>query len=364
MKGWFMQAKALWKMGHLKEAQHELDVGLQFVPASRELLELRADLQRELHGHDRVGDRNPSRSVSPACTPVVSRAATPTPSRPAPGAAAASENTSGTPSGDASWPPPPAPQSHTQTANASFGKPAASSAPLPSAVPSPAATPPRPPRPGSAASSAGGAHSAPGGGGGGGGGGANATGAGGAGGSSTSPPPPVRRSPSLQKAAAVFERVRSVVQGGANATTPPASADASRRPPSASRPASASKPPHATDSRSANGAWGQHGGPPPGWPWAWPGGASNGAPPGAPDGTKVAPPFAPPPNLDGSLRSKSGTFHTGNFGMPTPNFFCAAAFGSSMKSASFGTGRASIDPRAGQSWGTCGRADDTFGRRN
>lgn len=74
MKGYFLLVKALWSLGMQNEAFQELQNGLHAVPGSRDLLDLQASL---VAGQD--GGRSPSgHSVSPACTPPVSRSNTPT----------------------------------------------------------------------------------------------------------------------------------------------------------------------------------------------------------------------------------------------------------------------------------------------
>jgi len=80
MKGWFLLAKSLWKMGQPLEAQRELDRGLHHLQNNRDLLELRAEISAEDPDGYTPGNACASRSVSPAaCTPPISRATTPTP---------------------------------------------------------------------------------------------------------------------------------------------------------------------------------------------------------------------------------------------------------------------------------------------
>lgn len=74
MKGYFLLVKALWSLGMQNEAFQELQNGLHAIPGSKDLLDLQASL---VAGQD--GGRSPSgHSVSPACTPPVSRSNTPT----------------------------------------------------------------------------------------------------------------------------------------------------------------------------------------------------------------------------------------------------------------------------------------------
>lgn len=77
-KGWFLLAKALWKMGQKKEAQEQLNAGLGVVMDRGDLL----DLQKEFNSEGMSYNERDfaSRSVSPAMTPPSSRKPTPPPS--------------------------------------------------------------------------------------------------------------------------------------------------------------------------------------------------------------------------------------------------------------------------------------------
>mmetsp|Transcript_13835 Transcript_13835/g.30826 ORF Transcript_13835/g.30826 Transcript_13835/m.30826 type:complete len:435 (-) Transcript_13835:4-1308(-) len=65
-KGWILLVKALWKLGHVREAQVELQNGVTALPGCKELLELQADIGAEL-----ADSLQPcvSRNVSPCVTP-------------------------------------------------------------------------------------------------------------------------------------------------------------------------------------------------------------------------------------------------------------------------------------------------------
>ncbi|CAK9075999.1 unnamed protein product [Durusdinium trenchii] len=93
MKGWFLLVKAFWKEGNPVTAQRQLELGLQAIPDSSELLALQEELAPEVQAACN-GDLLPpvpkgrsSRNVSPSCTPVQgnsrsgSRVATPPPVR-------------------------------------------------------------------------------------------------------------------------------------------------------------------------------------------------------------------------------------------------------------------------------------------
>eukprot|EP00933_Yihiella_yeosuensis_P015757 TRINITY_DN1363_c4_g1_i1.p1 TRINITY_DN1363_c4_g1~~TRINITY_DN1363_c4_g1_i1.p1 ORF type:complete len:391 (-),score=70.49 TRINITY_DN1363_c4_g1_i1:245-1417(-) len=87
MKGWFLLCKALWKLGDAAAAQTELEKGLAYVPNSPELIALREDMAPDLQasGETRLPHLSSgrSRNVSPAATPTQghSRVATPPPVR-------------------------------------------------------------------------------------------------------------------------------------------------------------------------------------------------------------------------------------------------------------------------------------------
>lgn len=73
-KGWLLLTKALYKLGKYEEASDQLQAGLRHLPGCSELLELQADFNKEVTD---ASFRSASRSVSPACTPPVSRQGTP-----------------------------------------------------------------------------------------------------------------------------------------------------------------------------------------------------------------------------------------------------------------------------------------------
>eukprot|EP00747_Dinoflagellata_sp_TGD_P185254 gnl/TRDRNA2_/TRDRNA2_41701_c0_seq1.p1 gnl/TRDRNA2_/TRDRNA2_41701_c0~~gnl/TRDRNA2_/TRDRNA2_41701_c0_seq1.p1 ORF type:complete len:483 (+),score=83.78 gnl/TRDRNA2_/TRDRNA2_41701_c0_seq1:57-1451(+) len=68
MKGWFLGAKALWKLGDQKEARLEIENGLKVLPKCKELLDLQAEFAGEVV-ENRGRAHVTSRSVSPAVTP-------------------------------------------------------------------------------------------------------------------------------------------------------------------------------------------------------------------------------------------------------------------------------------------------------
>eukprot|EP00928_Gymnodinium_smaydae_P034881 TRINITY_DN24629_c0_g1_i1.p1 TRINITY_DN24629_c0_g1~~TRINITY_DN24629_c0_g1_i1.p1 ORF type:complete len:478 (-),score=26.73 TRINITY_DN24629_c0_g1_i1:229-1662(-) len=79
MKGWFLYAKALKRLGCVSEAHHVLSLGLHELPDCWELSELQSDLNKELTLGETRGCT--SRSVSPVVTPTPSRQTTPSKQR-------------------------------------------------------------------------------------------------------------------------------------------------------------------------------------------------------------------------------------------------------------------------------------------
>lgn len=81
MKGWFLLARSLDKLGASADALLELENGLRSLPGNKDLL----TFQMELLSGQASGYRRDAPSVSPACTPTVSRGPTPPPSGGPPG---------------------------------------------------------------------------------------------------------------------------------------------------------------------------------------------------------------------------------------------------------------------------------------